>query len=79
MFTGGIGEHAAPVRELICQGLEQFGIILDATRNAAHAARISSEASRVLVQVLPTDEERVIAERTRQVLAFASEPGGFHA
>src|SRR5215217_6936209 len=37
VFTGGIGEHSAPVRERICEGLGFLGIRLDADRNAAHA------------------------------------------
>jgi acetate kinase len=77
VFTGGIGEHAAPVRSMICAGLEHLGVVLDAGRNAAHASRISRDTSRVLVQVLATDEERVIAEHTRQVL-LATEQGGCH-
>ena len=78
IFTGGIGEHAAPVRAMICSGLEYLDIALDPRLNAAHASRISAADSRVLVQVLPTDEERVIAEHTRQVLVLESDSGGFH-
>lgn len=76
VFTGGIGEHSAPVREMICSGLEYLGLALDPDRNAAHASRISDTSSRVLVQVLPTDEERVIAEHTRDLLE--KETGGLH-
>ena len=78
IFTGGIGEHAASVRGMICSGLEHLGILLDVDLNAAHESRISTASSRVLVQVLPTDEEGVIAAYTRQVLVLESEPGGFH-
>ena len=76
VFTGGIGEHAALVREMICSGLEYLGVALDPGPNAAHATRISAASSRVLVQVLPTDEERVVAEHTRRLLKLES--GGFH-
>ena len=61
VFAGGIGEHAAEVRARICAGLEFLGLELDAARNAAHAGVISSDASRVTVRVIPTDEERMIA------------------
>lgn len=76
IFTGGIGEHAAPVREMICDGLEFFGIAVDPGLNAGNESRISTATSRVLVQVLLTDEERVIAEHTLHLLT--SETGGFH-
>jgi acetate kinase len=68
VFAGGIGEHAAPVRERICAGLDFLGIDLSAERNRRHAALISSEASKVAVRVIPTDEESVIAQLTRKVL-----------
>ena len=62
VFSGGIGEHAAEVRARICAGLAFLGIELDAARNATHAGVISSAASRVTVRVIPTDEERIIAQ-----------------
>ena len=46
VFAGGIGEHAAPVRARICQGLEFLGVALDAERNRQHAALISTAAGR---------------------------------
>jgi acetate kinase len=61
VFSGGIGEHAAEVRARICAGLAFVGIELDANRNATHAGVISSDASRVTVHVIPTNEERMIA------------------
>jgi acetate kinase len=61
VFAGGIGEHAAPVRERICDGLDYLGIELEAARNAAAAEVISSDASRVSVRVIRTDEELMIA------------------
>ena len=62
VFAGGIGEHAAPVRARICEGLEFLGIEIDPARNAAHAPLISSSSGRVAVRVIPTDEERMIAQ-----------------
>ena len=70
VFSGGIGEHAAEVRARMCQGLEFLGIELDAGRNAAHAGVISTAASRVAVRVIPTDEERLIAQQVSALLAL---------
>jgi acetate kinase len=75
VFTGGIGEHAAPVRARICAGLEDLGIRVDAQLNARHAAVISSPGSRVAVRVMKTDEDRMIARHTRRLIF----PGGSHA
>jgi acetate kinase len=69
VFTGGIGEHAAPIRARICAGLEFVGIQLDAERNAAHAAIISPEGAPVVVRVMPTDEDLMIARHTCTLLS----------
>ncbi|OGX81910.1 acetate/propionate family kinase, partial [Hymenobacter coccineus] len=61
VFSGGIGAHAAEVRARICAGLEFLGLELDAAHNATHAAVISGAGSRVVVRVIPTDEERLMA------------------
>ena len=68
MFTGGIGEHAAPVREHICDGLAFLGIALDPDRNAGHEPVVSSEDSPVTVRVLPTDENAMIARHTARLI-----------
>src|SRR5215217_5851805 len=68
LFTGGIGEHAAPVRERICEGLGFLGIRLDADRNAAHAPIISSDDASVTVRVVPTDEDLMVARHTRRLI-----------
>jgi acetate kinase len=75
VFAGGIGEHAAPVRARICQGLGYLGIQLDESRNAAHAAVISTRTSSVAVRVIRTDEESMIAKSVCQVLAGAKKRG----
>jgi acetate kinase len=62
VFSGGIGAHAAEVRARICTGLGFLGIELDAAHNATHASVISGAGSRVVVRVIPTDEERMIAQ-----------------
>jgi acetate kinase len=66
VFSGGIGEHAAPIRERVCAGLGFLGIELDARRNGAHASVIST--GRVAVRVMATDEESEIARAVRAVL-----------
>jgi acetate kinase len=68
VFTGGIGEHAAPVRERICDGLGFLGVALDPARNAAHAPVISPEGSVVKVRVMKTDEDLMVARHTYEVL-----------
>jgi acetate kinase len=61
VFTGGIGERAAPVRWEACQGLDHLGLRLDAERNAAHADIVSRPDSRCVVRVIPTREDLMIA------------------
>jgi acetate kinase len=68
VFTGGIGEHAAPVRERVCEDLEFLGIRLDPDRNAAHAPVISSDDATVTVRVVPTDEDLMVARHTRRLI-----------
>lgn len=68
VFTAGIGERAAPVRAAVVERLGWLGARLDAPANAANAARISRDDSRVAALVIPTDEEQVIARQTFDVL-----------
>ena len=68
VFAGGIGEHAAPVRARICEGLGFLGIALDPARNAAHADVISVEAGLATVRVIRTDEELMIARSVSRLL-----------
>jgi acetate kinase len=70
VFAGGIGEHAAPVRARICEGLDFLGVGVDAARNAAHARLISADAGRVAVRVIPTDEERMMAQLVAGLLGM---------
>jgi len=72
VFTGGIGEHAAPVRARICDGLAFLGVTVDAARNAAHAAVISPDGSPVTVRVMHTDEDLMIARHTFEVMTRES-------
>lgn len=65
VFTGGIGEHAAPVRAAVGARLGWLGAEIDAARNEAGEGRVSTPASRMRVEVIATDEEGVIARHTR--------------
>jgi acetate kinase len=61
VFTGGIGEHAAPIREKVCVALAWLGLDFDPEANASHATVISRPGSRLTALVLPTNEEWMIA------------------
>jgi acetate kinase len=69
VFTGGIGEHAAPVRAAIMGYFDWLGVRLDMGANAAGQTLISAPESRVKVFVIPTDEERMLAEHALECLA----------
>ena len=68
VFTAGVGEHNAFVRERVCEGLAFVGVALDQGANAANAAIISSNDSRVRVGIEPTNEEWVAARDALRVL-----------
>lgn len=72
VFSGGIGEHAAPVRARILTHLGLLAPEIAPARNAAHGAasacHITSDDSPLTVLVVPTDEERLIAREARRVL-----------
>lgn len=70
VFSGGIGENSAAIRERICRGLGALGLELDATRNShdGGARVISTDASRLQAWVIPTDEELLIARDTARLL-----------
>jgi len=68
VFTAGIGEHAAPVRERICRQAEWLGVKLDTAANDEHAPRISTVDSAVEVLVMPTNEEWMIARHVTELL-----------
>lgn len=67
VFTAGVGEFHAGVREAVCKGLEHLGIKLDLEKNAIARTRnaetcISADDSAIKIFVLPTDEELVMTE-----------------
>jgi acetate kinase len=69
VFTGGIGEHQARTRTMICHHLAWIGVSLNAQANDANRALVHAETSAAAVLVIPTDEEQVIADE-----AIAAEP-----
>jgi acetate kinase len=66
VFTGGIGERAAPVRAEICRGLKYLDVELDAASNEQNAPVIN--AGRCAVRVVQTDEDLMIARHAREVV-----------
>ncbi|SPB13763.1 acetate kinase [Caballeronia novacaledonica] len=76
VFTGGIGENAAPVRERVLAGMAWIGVEIDEARNRANETIISSGLSRVLALRVCTDEECMIARhtlRTAQLVVASQE------
>lgn len=71
VFTAGVGENAAIVRQAVCEGITFLGLELDAARNSQRskeAREISTPASRVKVLVVPTNEELLIARDTYAIV-----------
>jgi acetate kinase len=68
LFTGGIGENAAPIRTRILEGMDRLGIALDPARNEATVGgkegEIGAEGAAVRLFVIPTNEELIIARDT---------------
>ena len=72
VFTAGIGEHTPYIRENSLSGLEFLGIKIDRERNtfghSGSPVKISADDSRVLVYMIPTNEELVIASDTERIV-----------
>jgi acetate kinase len=68
VFTAGIGEHQPAIRAAICARLTWLGVAVEPEANMRNATRIDAVGSRVAVLVIPTDEERVIAEEANGIL-----------
>jgi acetate kinase len=68
VLTAGIGENSPEIRARICAGAGWLGVRLDQAANRAGGPRISAADSRLSVWVVPTDEERMIAEHTLEVV-----------
>lgn len=76
IFGGGIGEHSPQIRERICENMAWCGIVIDTEENnkvAGEAAVISAMASATVVNVIPVDEEQLIAQETLRCLASTIE------
>ena len=70
VFTAGIGENSPYVREKICCGLGWLGVKIDEKANQSNSINISAPDSGVLVYVIPTNEELMIARHTARVLGW---------
>ncbi|MBP2431750.1 MULTISPECIES: acetate/propionate family kinase [Bradyrhizobium] len=68
VFTGGIGEHAADIRQRVCDRLSWLGVSIDTAANAQGEQRIAAKGSPVDVLVIPTNEEVSIARHCRSLL-----------
>ncbi|MBK8387442.1 MAG: acetate/propionate family kinase [Candidatus Accumulibacter sp.] len=70
VFTAGIGENSAHIRQLVCQQAQWLGLELDADANERGDTRISRVGSRMSAWVVPTNEELMIARHTRALLGL---------
>lgn len=68
VFTGGIGEHAAAVRWIICRGLEYLGINIDINANDDNSTIISTNDSSCQAEIIATDEDAMIARHVFETL-----------
>jgi acetate kinase len=77
VFTAGIGENQAGLRQAVCQNLDQLGLFLDPAANAqakAAEAVISTPGSRVKILIIPANEELVVAREVKRFLEKNQEP-----
>jgi acetate kinase len=68
VFSGGIGEHSAPVRGSVCNGLGFLGVSIDDAGNQSDATTISSQRSKVHVRVVSSQEDLQIARHSHALL-----------
>lgn len=70
VFTGGIGENGAAIRQAVCRNMEWVGIELDPNKNHVRGteAKISKVESRADIWTIPTNEELIVARQTEAVL-----------
>lgn len=68
VFTGGIGENAALIREKVCADQDWLGLSVDPVKNREGATDISAIASRINVLVIPTNEEEMIRRHTHALM-----------
>lgn len=71
VFTGGVGENQTTTREYVCSDMEYMGMKIDAALNAkirGEECLLSTEDSKVKIVVIPTDEEKMIALDTLELI-----------
>jgi len=72
IFTGGIGENSAEIRNIVCKDLEHIGIVINQQKNNNHPLNtnfnISQDSFTIKIFAQPTDEELMIAQKTVEVL-----------
>ncbi len=68
VFTGGIGEKAALIRERVCKDMQWLGLSINDKANQDNQQVISDAKSAVEILVIPTDEEQIIANHTFDLL-----------
>jgi acetate kinase len=70
VFTGGIGENAAEIREKVLEPFDSLGIVLDCEKNQSKDREkiITKDSSPVKALVIPTNEELMIAMKTKAVV-----------
>lgn len=70
VFTGGIGENQINIRKKICENIEWMGLKIDLEKNNVRSVetKISTEDSKILTYIIPTDEEMVIARDTKAII-----------
>ncbi|NTU82819.1 MAG: acetate/propionate family kinase [Chloroflexales bacterium] len=69
VFTGGIGAHAAAIRQRVCHNVAWLGVQLDDAANERGGPQISTAGSQVSAWAMPTDEEWMIAHHTLALLS----------
>ncbi|HKY95766.1 MAG TPA: acetate kinase, partial [Kiloniellales bacterium] len=69
VFTAGVGENAPAIRSRVVRHLGWLGLRLDERANVARGPRLSPPGSAPSVWVIPTDEERMIAQHTQKLCA----------
>jgi len=72
VFTGGIGEHSALVRQRVCEDQDWLGMKIDRQKNASNASDIACDTSRVRIMAVPTNEEEMIRRHTLELLETVS-------
>ncbi|MCP3995750.1 MAG: acetate kinase [Actinomycetia bacterium] len=75
VFTAGIGENSPLIRERVCAGLEDYGIVVDEDRNhrpGGSIREIQHQGGRVRILVIPTDEEKEIASQALELVSGAT-------